>query len=109
MRGRLLNIPAIARAAGFVAVAVTLIVAAVHLGHHDARSRPSANLTPALGDRLTRKLNLCETLGTAAQTDLTCEAAWAENRRGFFGDEPAGNITSLRAGDLQRIAKPEGR
>ena len=109
MRGRLLNIPAIARAAGFAVVAVTIIVAAIHLAHHDARPGRSANLAPALGDRLTRKINFCETLGAAAQTDQTCEAAWAENRRRFFGDEPAGNITSLRAGDLQPIAKPEAR
>jgi len=109
MRGRLLNIPAVARAAGFAAVAVTLIVAAVHLSHHDARSRPSANLAPALGDRLARKLNLCETIGAAAQTDQTCEAAWAENRRRFFGDEPTGSAPFLRAGELAPIAKSEGR
>ena len=58
MRGRLLNLPAIARAAGFAAVAVTIIVTAVHLGRHDARSHPSANFVPVLGDRLTAKLQI---------------------------------------------------
>jgi len=111
MRGRLLNIPAITRAAGFAAVAVTIIVAAIHLGRHDTRSRSSANLIPPVGNPLARKLSRCGTLDISALKEEreACEAAWTENRRRFFGNSPASTAMSLRADDLQSNSKPEDR
>jgi conjugative transfer region protein TrbK len=111
MRGRLLNISAIARAAGFAAVAVTIIVAGLHFVRHTASAYERVHWTAPHADTLAESLTRCGTLDSSAlkAEREACEAAWAENRRRFFGDESAGNITSLRAGDLQPIAKPEGR
>jgi conjugative transfer region protein TrbK len=111
MRGRLLNIPAIARAAGFAAVAVTLIVAGLHFVRHTASAYERVHWTAPHADTLAESLTRCGTLNSSApQAEReACGAAWTENRRRFFGDERTSNVTPLRAGDLQPIAKPEGR
>ena len=46
----------------------------------------SVTLAPALTDNpLAAEFARCNTLGTAAADDAACRAAWAENRRRFFG------------------------
>lgn len=42
------------------------------------------------GDWLDDELERCRTLGPADRPDDRCEAAWAENRRRFFGDHAKG-------------------
>ena len=90
MRSCPLNIPAIGRALGFVLAAAAAIVAtAVHF--HDAdRSRfPALSSVAPHDDPLATALTRCQALGAVAEGDAACRAAWAENRRRFFGDQPA--------------------
>jgi conjugative transfer region protein TrbK len=93
MRGRLLNLPAIARAAGFVLVAIAIIAARLHFreapSHEDRSAGPEAASDP-LSDELKR----CQVLATQANDDAACEAAWAENRRRFFTYRPAPNAAA---------------
>jgi conjugative transfer region protein TrbK len=86
MRGRLLNIPAIGRAAGCVLVAAAIIAAAVQF-HRNGLAPPVAESpTASHVDPLAAALARCQTLGMAAESDAACQAAWAENRRRFFND-----------------------
>ena len=59
MRTRLLNLPAVGRAVGF------------------------------LPDSLAEELKRCQLIADQAKDDPACEAAWAENRRRFFTYTPA--------------------
>jgi conjugative transfer region protein TrbK len=88
MRGRLLNIPAIGRAAGCVLVAAAIIAAAVQF-HRQGPSRalPTSSVE-SRPDPLAAALARCQTLGMAAENDAACQAAWVENRRRFFNDSP---------------------
>lgn len=86
MRGRLLTIPAVARALGFILIAIAIIAAAIHFPRdpHQA-SAPSA--LPAGGaDPLAAELARCQALSIAGKDDAGCEAAWAESRKRFFSD-----------------------
>lgn len=84
MRGRLFNIPAIVRAAGFALVAAAIVTAALRF-HHDDRHELGLPLAPAAtSDPLSTELLRCQALATQAKDDAACEAAWAENRRRFF-------------------------
>jgi conjugative transfer region protein TrbK len=97
MRGRLLNFPAIGRAAGFVLVAAVIIATAVHFAHdpRSARQRPAEASTSA--DPLASEMLRCQALAMAAKDDAGCEAAWAENRRRFFTYRPALSATPTPA------------
>jgi conjugative transfer region protein TrbK len=95
MRGRLLNMPAIGRAAGFALVAAMIVAAAVHLRRGDAGGPGATGKVAVHADALAGELARCQAIGLAAQSDGVCEAAWAENRRRFFtypapGDDPTG-------------------
>ena len=89
MRGRLLDIPAISRAAGCVLVAAAIIAAAVQF-HRNGLARPMAE-PPATSriDPLAEAMARCQALGMAAENDAACQAAWAENRHRFFNESPA--------------------
>ena len=91
MRGRLLNLPAIARATGFVLVAVAIVAATLHF--REATSRlPVHTPNPAVAtDRLADELKRCQVLAAQAKDDAACEAAWAESRLRFFTYQPAPN------------------
>jgi conjugative transfer region protein TrbK len=86
MRGRLLNMGAVGRAAGFALVAAALAVALVRVAHEAAAIHPSPRLfsSQVPEDALARELAHCQALGMAAETDAACKAAWAETRRRFF-------------------------
>jgi conjugative transfer region protein TrbK len=84
MRGRLLNIGAIARAAGFAVIAAAIVATATHLQRDDERPRHPSSSSSLHGDRLAQELARCRALGMAAKDDASCEAAWTENRRRFF-------------------------
>ena len=89
MRGRLLNLPAVARALGFVFIAIAIVAAALHFRTPSPRidTRPADNT--ATPDSLAEELKRCQLIADQAKDDPACEAAWAENRRRFFTYAPA--------------------
>ena len=89
MRGRLLNFPAIGRAAGFALVAAAMVAAAVHFARDAGSARPQPPKIAAPADPLAGELRRCQALAMAAKDDAACEAAWAESRRRFFTYRPA--------------------
>ena len=89
MRGRLLNLPAVARALGSALVAIAIVAAALHF-HASAPRVQGLHVSPAVAaDPLTEELQRCQVLATQAKDDAACEAAWAESRRRFFTYQPA--------------------
>ncbi len=108
MRGHLLDIPAIGRAAGFVLVAAAIIATMAHFDRHRAESEPTtARLKPSL-DPLAVELARCQSIGIAAQNDGACAAVWAENRRRFFTYRPADNGARTAPQQLA-LPRPEDR
>ncbi|MBV8441636.1 MAG: putative entry exclusion protein TrbK-alt, partial [Hyphomicrobiales bacterium] len=87
MRVGALGIAAFARAIGILAVLAALVAAAIHL-----RSEPLITVRVDTDpfarrqDPLEKEVARCRGLGMAALDDPSCEAAWSENRRRFFGD-----------------------
>jgi conjugative transfer region protein TrbK len=88
MRARLLNLPAIARALGFVLAAIAIVAAALHFRALPWRPEPSAADAPATLDPLAEELKRCQLIADQAKDDPACEAAWAESRRHFFTYAP---------------------
>lgn len=89
MRGRLLNLPAIARATVFVLVAVAIVAAALHFREATTRLPVHTPIPAAAIDPLADELKRCQVLAAQAKDDAACEAAWAESRRRFFTYQPA--------------------
>jgi conjugative transfer region protein TrbK len=89
MRGQFLNLPAVARAAGCVLVAATIIVAAVQFHRHVSPGPLPTSSASSRPDPLAAAMARCQALGMAAENDAACQATWAENRRRFFNDSPA--------------------
>lgn len=89
MSGRLLDIPAFGRAAVFALVATAIVATTAHFDRHKAAPEPiTARLKPS-GDPVAAELARCQSIEIAAQNDVACAAAWAENRRRFFTERPA--------------------
>lgn len=88
MRGRLLNLPAIARAIGFALVAVAIVVATLQFREAPSRLPVRAPSPAAAIDPLADELKQCQLLAAQAKDDAACEAAWAESRRRFFTYQP---------------------
>ncbi len=109
MRGRLLNIPAVARAAGFALVATAIVATAIHLGRHESAPRPAGTIVAPQTDPLAQEITRCEALGMATEQDARCEAAWAEIRRRFFIYRPADSGSRATQTRNQAASKPEGR
>ena len=109
MRGRLLNLRAVTRAAGFALVAVAIVATAIHLGRDQAVPRPARAVVLPLADPLVREIKRCEALGMAAEQDAKCEAAWAENRRRFFTYHPADSDSRTTQIRNQAVSNPKGR
>ena len=97
MRGRLLNMPAIGRAAGFALVAAAIIATAVHFRHGVGGGPAAASSTVLTTDPLAAALAHCQAMGAAAQGDGPCEAAWAENRRRFFTGHASTGVAAAEA------------
>ena len=94
MRGRLLNLPAIARAIGFALVAVAIVAATLHFREAPSRQPIPAPSAAATVDPLSDELKRCQVLAAQAKDDAACEAAWAESRRRFFTYQPPPNATT---------------
>jgi conjugative transfer region protein TrbK len=109
MRGRLFDLRAVTRTAGFGLVAVVIVATAIHLGRDQAVPRPARTVVLPLADPLVREMKRCEALGMAAEQDARCEAAWAENRRRFFTYDPADRGSHATQILNQAVSKPEGR
>jgi conjugative transfer region protein TrbK len=93
MRGRLFNTRAVARASGFLLVAVAIVALAVRFDHDGAKPHAPAPRPAESTDPLAAELARCQSIGMAAQSDGACAAAWAENRRRFFTYRPADSAT----------------
>ena len=109
MRGRLFNLRAVARVAGFAIVAVAIVATAIHLGRDQTVPRPARTVVLPLADPLVREIKRCEALGMAAEQDARCEAAWAENRRRFFTYHPADSGSRAMQTRNRAASKAEGR
>ena len=109
MRGRPLQVQAIARATGYVVVAVAITATAFHFRHDGTSPSAPVRMRAAVSDPLAPALARCQAIGMAAKDDAACEAAWAENRRRFFTYRPAGSATSTPPTDPQPAAKREGQ
>lgn len=84
---RLVNWGCIGLLLAYLAIATAIIVAAIYFAHRNSDQHPIAPQYSRLatGDALTRELFRCQSLGETAAKDRACLAAWAENRRRFFG------------------------
>lgn len=94
MRGRLLNLPAIARALGFGLVAIAIVAATLHFREAPSHPRDQTASPAAASDPLSGEMKRCQRLASEAKDDAACEAAWAENRRRFFTYRPAPGTTT---------------
>ena len=83
------SFPAIARAGGYVALAAVIVATALHVHWYSSDSSAQTKASESGGNPLAADLARCRSIGAAAQDDSSCEAAWAENRRRFFGGRPA--------------------
>lgn len=109
MRVHALEIRAFSRALGLVATALLIILAALRV-HRGESFTPSAPPAPSLSaDPLGRELARCQAIGLAAADDANCKAAWAENRRRFFGSSASEAAATLEKSGATPAAKPEGR
>jgi conjugative transfer region protein TrbK len=109
MRVHSLETRAFGRVLGLLAIALLLILAAirVHRGEGFAPSLPPA---PSLSaDPLARELARCRAIGLAAAGDADCAAAWAENRRRFFGSSAPDAAATRRKSETNPAAQPEER
>ena len=103
MSGRLPDIPAFGRAAGFALVATAIVATTAHFDRHKAEPEPATARPKPSVDPLAAELARCQSIGIAAQNDVACAAAWAENRRRFFTDRPADSDPRTAP---QRLALP---
>jgi conjugative transfer region protein TrbK len=73
-----------------IAIAIAIaMAAAVHAWRgdpvaNDRAAAAAASVAALSPDPLARELAHCREIGSAAQNDAACKAAWAENRRRFF-------------------------
>jgi conjugative transfer region protein TrbK len=98
------GIGAISRCVGYAAVSAAIVAAALHFRQQDLKPRDAAGIAASSSsDRLAAELTRCQALGMAAKDDPACTAAWAENRRRFFGSAPSPDMpaTSAKPGQTQ--------
>ena len=87
-----------------LAVAVGIGVGAVSLERHAVHNRlvVQSKIGAQSSDALRRELVCRQELGTRAEDDQACIAAWSENRRRFFGGASANPQTSGNPGGPSR-------
>ncbi len=109
MRVRPINIPALARMAGYVAVAVLIAAAALHFRGAGPAAPEAEHVSARQSDSLAAELSHCQAIGMAAQDDEACASAWAENRRRFFTYQPTDYPKLERPSDEKPQPRPEGQ
>jgi conjugative transfer region protein TrbK len=97
MRGRFLNLPAIARAIGFALVGIAIVVGTLHFREAPSRLPDHPAGLAATTDPLSEELKRCQVLAAQAKDDADCEAAWAESLRHFFTYRQPSNTTTPSA------------
>ena len=105
MRSR--RISAIARAAGYTAVAAAIVATALQFRHAGSGAFAPISTPSATSDPLARELARCQAISMAAKDDAACAAAWAENRRRFFTYRPADDTANAATTGQKPAAKPE--
>jgi len=109
MRVHSLETRAFGRGLGLIAIASLVILAAIRI-HRGEGFTPSAPLPPSLSsDPLTRHLAHCRAIGLAALDDANCKAAWAENRRRFFGSSAPDATATSQKSETTPASKSVGR
>ena len=109
MRVHSLETRAFGRGLGLIAIALLVIMAAlrVHRGESFVPPLPPA---PSLSsDPLSHELARCRAIGLAAADDSNCKAAWAENRRRFFGSSARDAAAVPQKSETTPTVNPEGR
>jgi conjugative transfer region protein TrbK len=109
MRSGSSRISAIARVAGYVAVAAVIGATVLTVRHSDMDTPTSARAPGTRSDPLASELARCQTIGMAAKDDAACESAWAENRHRFFTYRHADGPVSAQSSDRKPTAKSEDR
>lgn len=107
MSGCPLQIPAIARAAGYAAVAAAIAATTLHFRHDNADVSAPLRTPSIVSDPLAPELARCQAIGMAARNDAACEAAWATNRRRFFTGHLAEGGAGTPTTDKTPAAKPQ--
>jgi conjugative transfer region protein TrbK len=109
MRVHSLETRAFGRGLGLIAIALLVIMAALRV-HRGEGFTPSAPPAPSLSsDPLARELARCRGMGLTVADDADCKAAWAENRRRFFGSSAPEAAATPQKSEIAPAAKPEGR
>lgn len=83
------HIPMIARVIAVLLLGAALVIVVRDTGRDAREDTGLANSAATDASALKARLAHCQRLGLAAAEDAGCVAAWAENRKGFFGDEAA--------------------
>lgn len=91
MRGQFINWGCAGPALIYVGIAIGIIAGAITLEQraHHVRTVPAAKSSALFDDARARELARYQSLGRKAQDDHACIAAWAQNRKRFFGVAPA--------------------
>jgi conjugative transfer region protein TrbK len=109
MRVHSLETRAFGRGFGLIAIALVVIMAALRI-HRGESFTPPLPPPPSLSaDPLARALARCRAIGLAAEDDADCKAAWAENRRRFFGPSVPDAAATPKMSETPPAAKLEGR
>ena len=109
MRLRPINMPALARVAGYVAVAALISVAELHFRGAGPVAPEAVHVSAPQSDPLAAELSHCQSIGMAAQDDEACTSAWAENRRRFFTYRPTNYPQTESPPDQKPHVRPEGQ
>jgi conjugative transfer region protein TrbK len=88
----------------YVAVAGGIVIGAIYLERHSTHPAPAPGTRFGVipSNELIGELARCQTRGRHAEDDAGCIAAWAENRRRFFG----GNSEPVSTSKSERMAHP---
>jgi conjugative transfer region protein TrbK len=82
---RLFNLPALARAAGFIAAASLIAGVTLAPVHRPKPARPASPAPAGVAEPPAPTLRRCQALAQAVDRDPACRIAWAVLRERFLG------------------------